>query len=159
MGRSVSVPSNAEQVAYATFECEDAEDAQWMFDDCIENLQHEAKSKYPSLTPCDEWLGREDHAILENGHAYITVSEYCGLVAIAVVPKEHSEWYTDTARLNNLTRHWCSKVDLAPLAECFGTRLISQGFFSNGEQVLRAANPEQTKGDLGLGFTSKEGWL
>lgn len=42
--------------------------------------------------------------------------------------------------------------------EVEGCRLISQGCFSNGEQFFMPANGVQ-QGAIGLGFTSKEGWL
>ena len=125
MARSVSIPSGALAVEYADA-CEvDADD--WGY--LLEALQDVATECYPSLSACDEWLGREDRAVLENSHCYITVSEYCGLVALAIVPKE-----------GNLAERWCRQVDLALLVEVFGPRLISKGRFSNGEQVFSRAD-------------------
>ena len=46
-------------------------------------------------------VGHEDHAILENGHCYIGVSEYCGLVSIWLVPKDE---YPD------LSQKWCDQI-------------------------------------------------
>jgi hypothetical protein len=155
MGRSVSYANNSVQVEYATFECEDSEWAGDEFQDCISYLQDVASKHYPSLTPCDEWVDREDQAVLENRHCYIGVSEYCGLVSVWVQPKGEDR-YSDPS---GLALHWCGQINLRPLAACFGTALISRGRFSNGEQIFSAANPAQTQGDLGLGFTSKEGWL
>lgn len=149
MSRSVSTPSNAEQVAYASFSCDDEYEAQDEFSDSIDYMQDMAKAKYKSLDKCDEWIGREDHAVLMNRRAYITVSEYCGLVAIASVPRDPD---------NALDRRWASQIDIRFLAECFGPRLISQGRFSNGEQIFAPADGKQ-RGEMGLGFTSKEGWL
>lgn len=159
MARSVSVPCNAVKVAYAHFpdvmfvgedneRPSDSDD----FQSDLEYMQEWAIEKYPSLRECDSWLGNEDHVVLENKLCQITISEYCGLVAVAVVPM-----YDECCSIA-LAKQWASKVDVDYLAGCFGERLISQGRFSNGEQIFQPANGVQ-KGDLGIGFTSKEGWL
>lgn len=144
MGRSVSTPSEASVVVYASFEG-DSDD----FNDCGDELQRLAMRKYPSLSRANRWIGRENHVVLENKHCSITVSEYCGLAAVAIVPG---------SGYGALSENWCDKVDLRPLADCFGPRLISMGRFSNGEQIFQPADGKQ-RGDLGLGFTSKCAWL
>lgn len=149
MGRSVSTPNDTINVAYAT--CDGDE---WDWRDAVENMQGVAQYRYKSLSRCNEWIGREDRAVLENDHCYIGVSEYCGLVSVWIVAKG-ADRYSDPS---GLATHWCSSVDLQPLAECFGPRLISRGTFSNGEQFFAPADGVQ-RGDMGLGFTSKEGWL
>lgn len=65
MSRSVSVPRDAEQVVFAAFEHDD----EIWFQECIEEMRQVARARYPSLYPCDKWLGREDHAVLENALA------------------------------------------------------------------------------------------
>lgn len=149
MGRSVSHASNSEQVAYASF---DGDECDW--DYAIENLCGVAQHRYKSLRRCDKWLDREDHALLENNHAYIGVSEYCGLVSIWVVPKG-ADSYSDPS---GLAINWCNQINLQPLAECFGTALRQVGRFSNGEAIFNAIG-RPNKGDMGLGYSSKEGWL
>jgi hypothetical protein len=143
MARSVSTPSGASAVAYASFEGESFD-----FSDCIEDARSVAMSKYPSLYESDKWVGREDRAILANTFCSITVSEYNGLVAVCIVPNEDS----------NLAANWCSKVDLSKIAGCFGQALRRVGSASNGEAFFQPANGQQ-QGAMGLGFTSKEGWL
>lgn len=128
MSRSVSKPQGAIQVAYAACDVDDSDD----FADCIDNLKGVAQHRYKSLSSCDRWLGREDHAILENSHAYIGVSEYCGLVAVWIVAKE--DRYGNASSIAN---YWCDQVKLAPLAECFGQRVRPVGCFSNGECVFQ----------------------
>jgi hypothetical protein len=147
MGRSVSVPSEASDVAYASFECEDAYD-DYSFREAVEGMQYQAMKKYPSLSKADRWIGRENHVVLENKYCSITVSEYCGLVAVAIVP---SAGYS-------LSESWCNKVNLVHFAEFFGQPLRSAGRFSNGEQIFNAIGAPN-KGAMGLGFSSKEGWL
>jgi len=143
MARSVSTPSEASDVAYATFEGDEYD-----FRDAVSEMQAAARRRYPSLSKCDRWIGRENHAVLENRYCTITVSEYCGLVAVAIVP---GSGYS-------LSDSWCSKVNLEPLVEYFGQALRLKGVFSNGEAIFQPADGVQ-KGDMGLGFTSKEGWL
>lgn len=149
MARSVSTPPDCISVAYASFDGDEYD-----FRDCMENLRGVAQYRYKSLSSCDRWIGREDHAVLENDHAYIGVSEYCGLVAVWIVAKE--DQYGNLP--SGIATHWCTQVNLKPLADCFGQRLVSQGRFSNGAQFFQPADGVQ-KGDLGIGFTSKEGWL
>lgn len=127
MARSVSIPTGALKVAYA-----DASeiDESWEFDEAISNIRWSATRRYPSLRRCNDWLGCEDRAILCNDLCFITVSEYCGLVAISAVPRGDSKKAVA----------WCEKADLADLADYFGPVLISKGRFSNGEQVFIRAD-------------------
>lgn len=125
MARSVSIPYGALAVSYA----DASELDQYDFDDAVSNLRWSLQKRYPSLRPCNEWIGREDRAVLENPYCHITVSEYCGLVAVCAVPKYG----------NKASRDWCDKVKLDDAAGYFGPLLVSQGRFSNGEQVFRRA--------------------
>lgn len=143
MARSVSVPYGAVRVAYASFDAEETD----CFDEAVDNFRYAMRSRYRSLEPCSKWIGREDRAVLENDNVYVTVSEYCGLVAVAVVPKGEG-----------LAAASGSKMDLSPV-EYFGTRLVKRGTFSNGEAIFGAFKPDEQKGAMGLGFSSKEGWL
>lgn len=131
MGRSVSYATGAKQVVYADADgIEDSDDFSWH----LESMQEEGERRFPSMSKCDKWLGREDHAVLENNLAYIGVSEYCGLVSVWVVPK--TDCYGND---NGLAINWASRINLGPLAECFGTRLNRLGTFSNGEGVYQRA--------------------
>jgi hypothetical protein len=147
MSRSVSIPSGALGIAFASLMC-DEEDASFEFSDGISAMQSVLTAKYPSLETCNRWIGREDHACLQNRLCSIGVSEYNGLVAVWIIPDDES----------NLAASWCDKVDLKPAAECFGPRLNRLGTFSNGEAYFAPADGRQ-RGSMGLGFTSKEGWL
>lgn len=148
MARSVYVPSRAVQVAYA--------DAGWMedsydWDDAVDNAVALMMAKYPSLDKPNEgrFIGREGNVLLENMLVSIVVSEYCGLVAISVVPE---------AGYPGLAERFANKIDISSAVECFGQQLISRGRFSNGEQIFdrkQGNNP----GELGLGYSSKEGWI
>lgn len=124
MGRSVSYPTNA-VVAYSTFEGEDADDFRF---EVIEAFRGVIADMYPSAYECDRWIGREDHAVMENGHAYFGVSEYCGLVAYWVVAKD----YADSEALAD---RWVASI-AKRFQATFGT-LRRLGTFSNGEGVFQ----------------------
>jgi hypothetical protein len=89
----------------------------------IENLTESLIKKYPTLSSCDKWLDREDHAILENDKSYVGISEYCGLLSIWMVAKDDesgAERYV--------------KAREKSFVNSFGS-LRKIGTFSNGEGV------------------------
>ena len=124
MGRSVSYANGSVAVCYN--DVSDFEDS-WEWDDFIEYIKESAKSAFPSLDDCAQWLGREDHAILENSHCFIGISEYCGLAAIWLVPK-------DSGDRPELAESWCAQVT-PKFNKTFG-ELRKIGTFSNGESVF-----------------------
>ena len=148
MARSVYVPYAAAQVVYA--DGSDIQDS-YDFDDCIDNLKYVLQSRYPSLAEPSRprHFDNEGSVILENQLVSIVLSEYCGLVAISVVPED---------RYNALADRFANQINLAPAAQCFGDELSLRGTFSNGEAIFnRKQGPN--KGELGLGYSSKEGWI
>lgn len=131
---------------------------EWHRDDFAEQMC----KAFPSVSKCDSWLGRgnsEDHAVAENQFVFFGVSEYCGLVAMWVAAKDAD--YDQSAGWEALRDRWLSQIQQKfrkHAQTCFGQALISQGTFSNGEQFFQPMNGQQ-QGSMGLGFTSKEGWL
>lgn len=120
MARTVSVPCGAVAVAYQDVTGYE----EWEFEDYTEYLRETVKSHWPSFEDADGWLGREDAMLLENGHAYVGISEYCGLAAIWLVPKDDNEH-------PELSESWCEKI-----ADKFETLLGEYrkvGCASNGE--------------------------
>lgn len=85
MGRSVSTPSEARVVCYRNVS---EFDGQIDWEVFVEDIQETARFEWPSFDDCDEWLGDEDKAIVENSLCYIGVSEYCGCAAIWIASKE-----------------------------------------------------------------------
>lgn len=131
MGRSVSAPCQAQEIAYQDVSEHDYDEFQWW----LEDISEYAKTLWPSFADADKWLSREDHAILENGLCYLGVSEYCGLASIWLVAKEYSnDGYSSF------------DVNIQPLAENFIRRIAPRfhvafgqfrkiGTFSNGEAI------------------------
>jgi hypothetical protein len=126
MGRSVSYPNEAQEIAFAMFEGEDQFD--WEAE--VDMLKEAAQSLWPSFEDCNDWIGREDHAILENDLCFFGISEYCGSVAIWLCPKEFDDWYAEDARMPQLAERWINQIS-TKFHETFGTmRKIGTG--SNG---------------------------
>lgn len=132
-----------------------SDDFQWLLNDFAEQIC----KAFPSASTCDEWVGQgnsEDHAVAENSFAYFGVSEYCGLVSMWVLPKDD-----DYAASTGLRDRWIDQIEAKftkVARNSFGQSLYCAGRFSNGEAIFHAVNAPN-KGELGLGFSSKEGWL
>ena len=104
------------------------------------DFQRQMRLAFPSLETCDEWVDREDHALLENQYAYFGVSEYCGLVSMWVQPKDTP--YRENDSWGNRRDHWISQIGrkfYKTAGTCFGTALNKVGTFSNGESFYQAA--------------------
>lgn len=129
MSRTVSTPPRCEAVTYAHVGHQDCDE----YRDDMENLRATLRAAFPSLRPCDKWLGREDWAFLENGHAYFGVSEYCGLVAVWIARRD------DEAHA--LAAQWLAQVEPrfhALVNGYFGTSALRHvATFSNGEAVYQ----------------------
>lgn len=122
MGRSVSYANGSLIVAYATVEWEYDSTDEW--DYFIDTTTERALDLWPSFVGCNKWLGREDHAILENGLGYIGVSCYGSLVSIWFAPKDE---YPD------LSEHFAKQIE-PKFQTSFGT-IKRLGTMSNGEGV------------------------
>jgi len=132
MGRSVSYASYSVAVAYVDVSEYEEHAWQWF----IESVQERAKNHWRSFENCSEWLGREDRAILSNSHAYIGVSEYCGLASIWLVAREDvCDAYGNYAP--QLADNFCNQIRAKFLRE-FG-ELERMGTMSNGVGVFRKA--------------------
>ncbi len=77
------------------------------WNDDLANLTALLRKAFPSLEECDKWLDREDHAFLSNRHAYVGISEYCGLVAVWIVPTGTFEYDDPPAT----AQHWAAQVE------------------------------------------------
>tara|TARA_Y100001934_G_C11910819_1_gene566566 strand:+ start:15 stop:401 length:387 start_codon:yes stop_codon:yes gene_type:complete len=124
MARSVSTPSGRTAVCYQdASHIEDSYD----YDDYKRNIMDKAQDLFPSMDRCNKWIGREDLAILENKLAYIGISEYCGLVAIWLLPKDDMEYA-------GLAERWCEKA--VPKFDSAFSEYRRIGTASNGESFF-----------------------
>ena len=148
MGRSVSTHRHAVETVFINPEgVNDSDDLQYLLEDIRDNVLRE---KFPSLQKCDRWQDREDHVIAENQRGEVSVSEYCGLVAICLAPRDPD---------NALDLGWCGQVAGSfrnVLHEAFkSSALVFQGHASNGEQFFSRIGKTVQESCV----TSKEGVL
>lgn len=139
MGRGVSTPRDAFYTVYRELKLEDMqEDYDWK--EYLEHIQEEAIRKWPSLYRVDTWAGHEDHVILQNDLVQMGVSEYGGVAAIWVKPREFEE----SAHANpDLAANWASQIEKG-FTETFG-QFYKEGSMSNGESVYRRLEPRKAK--------------
>lgn len=150
MGRSVSTHRHAVETIYlhgVVSESDESEES-YRWDVFIEDIQIILSERYPSFSQCDRWQDREDHVILENRRAEVSVSEYCGLVAVCLAPLDPS---------HPLDQGWCERTSKSfrdTLHKAYPSAALQKlGSFSNGEAVFAPTN--RPKGIV----TSKEGVL
>jgi hypothetical protein len=140
MGRSISKPNNSASVVYL-----EANLQEFDYEFLLEDIKAEVAEVFPSFENCEKWIGNENRAVLENRHAFITVSEYCGVVAIALVPKNEEQ--EGNASLQALTSNWIKKVSWKfedSLTRAFGESVIKPvGVFSNGETVYKREEEDE----------------
>ena len=131
MGRSVSYPSGPNTVV--TFGHIDEEIDEFVWDMYVDDFRQEVKRLFPSTYQTDDWIGREDHVLMENGHAQFGMSEYCGMVSYWMVPKEDAYGY-----VSPLAEHWVDQAGTR-FSRAFGT-LQKVGTFSNGGGIYAPIN-------------------
>lgn len=100
------------------------------WDAFCDDLTYRARSLFASLSPDDRWIGREDRVLASNGFAHFGVSEYCGSVAVWLVPREDVGGSGEV-----LARNWINGV--ARRFENEFSTMYRLGVMSNGEAVYR----------------------
>ncbi len=135
MGRGVMTHSNAVETVYIDRGSDDEQD-QWAWDEFVDDVRQLIQGRYPSFQACDRWEEQECRAILENGLAYVTLSEYCGCVAICLVPALYHIDYMDPTY--NLVDSWCRRVgnNWCELLNKAYDGMVRVGTMSNGESVF-----------------------
>lgn len=103
------------------------------FDELVDDFRLHLKHLFPSVEPADDWIDREDHVLAENRLARFGMSEYCGLVAYWIVPRE-SGYYADD-QIGPLAERWVKSI-ADKFVAAFG-ELSKVGSMSNGEGVYR----------------------
>lgn len=136
-------PNTCEECGAGEFiEHVDEDAMRWEFEALTDDIREQAKQFWPSMRKCDEWIGREDHAILENDFAYMGLSEYCSLVAIWVASKAddlEGSWYSDQRMLAPLARTWINRIE-PRFKKLFG-QLRKVATASNGETFFERSSP------------------
>ena len=110
-------------------------DEGFLFQEEIEYIQDHIMERFPSFDKADDWYGREVHIIAENKLCQLTLSEYCGTVALELVPIEYDSGYGDPD-ITGLAEHWIDTYGGPWLEKCYG-RMKKIVTMSNGESVYR----------------------
>lgn len=85
----------------------DESESYWIWQATLADLKHGLKQRFKSLIDCDEWVSREEHAILENALFYIVVQDNQWSMAVKLIQKEDD--YMDFSGLQK--RHYQSYLD------------------------------------------------
>lgn len=116
-------------------------DAQFAWDDLKVYIQDRLTELWPSLEATDRSTGNygyddEQTVIAENRFAEVSISEYCGSVALSLAPRSDLEEYEeDYNKREALAKHWRNKISERFLKEF--SEYEKLGTFSNGESVYQ----------------------
>lgn len=119
-------------------------DSEYEWQDFAEYVQETVCEYWPSFSPADdnEWIGRELRVIAKNGHSVVTLSEYCGTVAICLGPNydRATYWRNPGDSLAALGERW--RAQIAPrFLDTFGM-MVKLGTFSDGTSAYRITETE-----------------
>lgn len=127
MGRSVSIHPNAVATVFLHLEDLDPELDSWA--SFVEDLRDNVIfPKWPSFQEESYWPSREVHVIAANDAAEISVSEYCGCVAICLAPRDIAKGFAKRIAAS-FYRH---------ITKCFKSCALQPlGTMLNGETAYR----------------------
>lgn len=103
---------------------------QWDYEDDMSAVAHAIRQRFPSFSPCDTWINRDAHAILENGLFYIALEDNQWSVAVKLLQKE--DWHTSLEGLQaGLYQRYLSGIK-AILLRMFGKIGVYSGPWTHG---------------------------
>lgn len=97
------------------------------WEDSLSEFTNEFKKKYSSFTDCNEWISREEKAVLENSLFYIAVEDNQWSVAIKLIQKEQD--YYSRGNINNLQSR-LYKIYLEGIKDCLFKQFDELGIYS-----------------------------
>jgi hypothetical protein len=99
----------------------------------LDYVETRAIEMFPSMTAEDYFLrDGETHVVASNGHAIVSVAEYCGIIAVSLAPNfDRREYWREPSESAGLSQHWRSQVSERFLAEFSEYRRVATA--SNGE--------------------------
>ncbi len=133
MSRSVWTHSDAIETVFYPLDF-DEDDLSWgLWEGHLDDIREAFKRKFPSMLDCDYWPEEESHAIVENEHCMVVISEYGGLISLGVVARIADDMKAANYDFSNhFAAHW-TETNVAPfLRERYG-ELRKIGTASNGE--------------------------
>ena len=155
MGRSVLTPTHSELDVFLNFEYpivrDDEEEPvldrngyeqiddlslEFEWDYFVDSITETLKKKYPSLVEIEnQWIGNECRVILGNHLVNVTISEYCGVVAVSIVPVDDLHYYDE----QGLATGWIKRVSngFTKLLETNFNAIRKIGTYANGNSVYQ----------------------
>lgn len=105
----------------------------------VEWVSTTARELWPSFYDVDarsvSWQS-ENYVCAENRHSEISISEYCGMVAISLAPRSDlSDYYRESVISDTLGAKW--RAQIAPRFLELFSAMTPVAQFSNGETVYR----------------------
>lgn len=130
MGRGVATAEGALTTVYIELQGDRDIDG-WR--ELLDFIRSAIKCRYRSFWDTERWIGREVMTILENRHAEVTISEYCGIMAVCLRVYDNAEY-------PELAKTWIASIEKGfrtGLQQAFeGSILVKQGTMSNGVSVF-----------------------
>lgn len=107
-------------------------DTEWWEEDVLEEFKSSIRKKFPSFVPCDKWVEREKHAILQNQLFYIALEDNEWSLAVELLQRD--EGWGDDWRQNLQKRHFQRYLDgiRDSLFEQFESLGIRTGAWTSG---------------------------
>jgi len=141
MSRGVLVPAESVYDWYFAVP-EDSDD----FEELIDGIREVLSEGIDAWTLGRGWYARETSILMDTATAIITISEYCGMAVLSVVPKDAPEDMWGPARTRevwrSIVRGWAEQLfekSKEGLGDLGLKRCRHVGTFSNGEQVFELA--------------------
>lgn len=117
------------------------EDSQHSWDDLKEWVRETLENTWPSFESADErstgygWRD-ENIVLMQNAHSEVSISEYCGVVAISLAPRSDFDYYySEEVSVANLGARWRQSIS-EKFNKIFGT-MHRLGGFSDGTSVYQ----------------------
>ena len=118
-----------------------------------ELFREELHAKFPSLRYCKDWRdcetwarnlpGRETVTVAHNDQVAVTISEYCGCIAISIIPRyrlDYTRYDTRGLQVRNAYYVGRALLELIDALPGYVTRIRPICRASNGEVFFKAAN-------------------
>ena len=130
MGRgNTCVFGDYEGLYYIDWDNFSNEDDFWReeWENSLEQFISDFTQKFKSFSRCDEWIGGDNRAILENGLFYIAIADNEWSIAIKLIQKEQE--YYDDGNLENLQAN-LYKTYLDGIRDCLFNQFEELGTYA-----------------------------
>ena len=105
----------------------DYDEQRWEWEDSLEVFKQDFKKKYKSFSDCDEWIGRDEHAILESELFYIVIEDNEWSIAVKLIQKEEPYYWNGSIE-GLQKKHYQSYLN--GIKECLFNQFDALGIYS-----------------------------